>query len=146
VEKTRGDLTKPINGISEGENQSGFGKKILLSFKFAFSGIAHLIKTQHNCWIHLTFTVLTILIAGLLHFQIWRWIVLVTMIGFVWAAEAFNTTVEILVDIASPGYHEKAKTAKDIAAGAVLITSITAFIVGLLLFIPPFLKILSCRF
>jgi diacylglycerol kinase len=134
-----------VNTRSVSEKSPGFGKKILLSLKYAFSGLTQLIRTQHNCWIHLAFTVLTLLIAGLLQFQIWRWIVLVTMIGFVWAAEAFNTALEILVDIASPGYHEKAKAAKDIAAGAVLITCITAIVVGLLLFIPPTLQLLSNR-
>ncbi len=143
MEQARGDPTEPVSGKSVGDKTSGFGKKLLRSFKYAFSGLAQLLRTQHTCWIHITFTVLTPVIAGLLQFEIWKWIVLITMIGFVWAFEAFNTALEILVDIASPGYHEKAKAAKDIAAGAVLITSITAIIVGLLLFIPPILKLFT---
>lgn len=69
---------------------------------------------------------------SLLHFS-----VLVLTIGAVIAGETINTTVEAIVDLLSPEWHERAKVAKDVAAGGVLILSITAAAVGLLLLGPP---------
>jgi diacylglycerol kinase len=54
--------------------------------------------------------------------------------GFVLVAEAFNTALEIGVDLASPGYHELARDTKDVAAGAVLISATTAVISGVFIF------------
>ncbi len=121
--------------------KQGFFQKLTNSFQYAFSGLAHLLRTQQNTWIHLTFTVLTITGAGFLHFKIWKWIILVLVIGIVWTAEAFNTSLEHLTDLASPRYHQKAKIVKDVGAAAVLLTAIMAFVVGLLLFIPPIINL-----
>jgi len=53
--------------------------------------------------------------------------------------ELLNTALEALTDLASPVYHPLAKRAKDTAAGAVLLASLTAFLLGLYLFLPPLL-------
>lgn len=63
--------------------------------------------------------------------------VLVLTIGAVLAAETINTTVEALVDLLSPEFHDRAKIAKDVAAGAVLIVSLAAIVIGVLLLGPP---------
>jgi diacylglycerol kinase len=60
-------------------------------------------------------------------------------IGFVLVAECFNTAIEFDIDLTSPDYHPYAKYTKDVAAGAVLIASISAAIVGLIIFVPKFL-------
>jgi diacylglycerol kinase (ATP) len=57
-------------------------------------------------------------------------------IGLVFAAEAFNTAIELLVDKISPDYDEKAGLIKDVAAGAVLFTAIAAAAVGIIVFVP----------
>ena len=102
------------------------------SFGFAFAGIGFMLRTQHNAWLHLAATGLVIA-AGLL-LQVtasdWRWLIVAT--GMVWAAEAFNTAVEYVCDAIAPGYSEVVKHAKDIAAGAVLISAGCAAAIGLI--------------
>ena len=65
-----------------------------------------------------------------------EWCIILLVIGMVLAAELMNSAIEMLTDLASPAYSKKAGRLKDMAAGAVLITAITAVIVGLIIFIP----------
>lgn len=106
------------------------------SFGFAFSGIAAMLRTQHNAWIHLAATVAAVALG--LWFGIARgeWVLLVVAIVSVWTAEALNTAFEFLCDVASPEFHPLVKQAKDVAAAAVLIAATGATIVGLLVFAP----------
>ena len=110
------------------------------SFKFAFVGIWTMLKSQHNAWIHACATV-AVVAAGLF-FGVspaeWCWLVLAIMA--VWTAEALNTAFEFLADVASPGFHPLVKHAKDVAAGAVLISAIGAGVIGLLVIIPHVIK------
>ena len=71
-----------------------------------------------------------------LHISEGEWAMLVLAIGMVLAAEAFNTAIEIDIDLTSPEYHPYARDTKDVAAGAVLITVIVAIVVGCIIFIP----------
>ncbi len=66
-----------------------------------------------------------------------RWSILTVMIGAVLVGETINTAVEALVDLLAPQFHERAKVAKDVSAGAVLLLGITAVVVGLLILGPP---------
>lgn len=106
------------------------------SFGFAFAGLAAMLRTQHNAWIHLASTI--VVVSGGLWFGLSRdeWIWLVLAIVAVWTAEALNTAFELLCDVASPEFHPLVKQAKDVAAAAVLITAFGATIVGLLVFAP----------
>jgi diacylglycerol kinase (ATP) len=102
------------------------------SFRYAFVGLWTLLRTQHSAWCHAVFTV-AVVAAGLycgLSQSEWCWLVL-AMIA-VWTAEAFNTSIEFLADVASPHYHPLIKNAKDVAAAAVLITVIGAVTIGCL--------------
>ncbi len=65
-----------------------------------------------------------------------EWVVICFAIGLVWMAELFNTALEVVVNLVSPERHPLAGKAKDIAAGAVLIASLTAAVAGLLVFLP----------
>jgi len=95
-----------------------------------------MIRCQHNAWIHAVATV-SVLIAGWF-FRIssgdWCWIILA--ISIVWTAEALNTAFEFLADAASPEFHPLVRKAKDVAAGAVLITAVAAVIIGSIVFWP----------
>lgn len=104
------------------------------SFTHAGRGIWILLKTTHNAWIHVI--VLIVAIALGIYFDITKteWFMLIIVAGFVLAAEAFNTAIEIDIDLTSPDYHPYARDTKDVAAGAVLISAITALIVGILIF------------
>jgi diacylglycerol kinase (ATP) len=68
--------------------------------------------------------------------SITEWCLLAGCIGMVFMAEIFNTAIETLTNLVSPDYHPLAGKAKDLAAAAVLMASITAAIVGVLIFLP----------
>jgi diacylglycerol kinase len=72
-----------------------------------------------------------------------EWCIILILIAMVWAAEAFNTVVETLSDHLFKEYHDTARKAKDISAGAVLICSITALICGIIIFLPKLFLLLQ---
>ena len=106
------------------------------SFKFAFVGLWTMLKSQQNAWIH-TFATIAVVIAGIvLRISSGEWCWLVLAIISVWMAEALNTAFEFLADVASPEFHPLVKKAKDVAAGAVLISAIGAIVIGIIVFGP----------
>jgi diacylglycerol kinase (ATP) len=111
-------------------------KDRLKSFSYAFDGIAFMLRTQHNAWIHLGVTILVCAAGAVLSLSAgeWRW--LVVAIVMVWIAETTNTAFEHLCDLVSPEFHPSVQKAKDIAAGAVLIAAIGAAVIGLSIFGP----------
>lgn len=112
--------------------------KRLKSFAYAWKGIGSFVRKEHNAWIHCS-AIIVVTTAGFL-FNITRteWLIIFLCFGIVLAAEAFNTAIERLVNLVSPGYQPIAGDVKDIAAGAVLICAITAAIIGGVIFIPYF--------
>ncbi len=111
-----------------------FSQKRILSLKHALNGLKHVIRTQKNTRIYLIFTFLVLILAGLLRVQWIEWLILITLIGLVWAAECFNTAVEASIDLITDKYHPLAKIAKDASAAGVAALAITAAISGLLIF------------
>ena len=106
------------------------------SFKFAFAGLWTMLKSQQNAWIH-AFATITVVIGGfVLNISSGEWCWLVLAIMAVWMAEALNTAFEFLADVASPEFHPLVKKAKDVAAGAVLISAIGAVVIGIIVFGP----------
>jgi diacylglycerol kinase (ATP) len=106
------------------------------SFRHAIVGIARMLRCQHNAWLHLGVTIVVIG-AGFffgLSAREWCWIILA--MATVWTAEALNTAFEFLADAASPSFHPLVRDAKDVAAGAVLITAAGAAIIGTIIFWP----------
>ena len=116
-------------------------KKRLLSFKYAFRGIGFMIQTQHNAWIHLIATIIVIFLGVTLKVSLTEWCLLIFAIGMVLSSELFNTSIEFLTDLLSPEYQKKASLAKDIAAGAVLISAIASAIIGLIVFLPRVISV-----
>ena len=113
------------------------------SFKYAFAGIASLFKTEDNMKIHVVAGLVTI--AAGFYFSITpnEWCIVALAIATVLAAEGFNTAIEHLTDLASPDHHPLAGKAKDVAAGAVLLTAMGAVVVGCIIFLPHILKLFS---
>ena len=109
----------------------------MTSFKYAFSGVSHVLRTQPNARIHLSAALVVIVVGLWLGLNRTEWAIIALTIGSVLAAESLNTVAEAAVDLATGEYHPLAKTAKDVAAGAVLLMAITAVIVGLLILGPP---------
>ncbi len=111
-------------------------KKRIDSFGYAFRGIGELIRTQPNARIHLLATLGVVAAAFWFELSRGEWLAVILAMGGVWAAEAFNTALEALTDLASPEYHELARRTKDVAAGGVLLMAIAAAAVGLVVFLP----------
>jgi diacylglycerol kinase (ATP) len=109
-------------------------KNPLNGFKYAMEGVAHVFRTQRHMRFHFLVLVM-VLLAGLV-FQLNRleMMILLFTVTLVLTAEMFNTAIEAVVDLVTQTYHPLAKFAKDIAAGAVLITVLNALIVAFLLF------------
>mgnify|MGYP001484235627 CR=1 FL=1 len=120
--------------------KNGFRKRIK-SFGYAFTGIYELIKSEPNARIHALATICALTAGFILKISGAEWCVILIVIALVWAAEAFNTVIEKLVDHLFPSYHETARIAKDISAGAVLICAIAAFICGLIIFLPKLIAL-----
>jgi diacylglycerol kinase (ATP) len=112
------------------------------SFTYAFRGLSILFKTQVNSWIQLFFTALMIALGLLLHISSVEWMFIIFSIGFVLTCEAFNTAIEIDIDLTSPNYHPFARDTKDVAAAAVLLSSFTAMAIGFVIFAPKLLALL----
>lgn len=114
----------------------------LKSFRNAFSGIAGLLRYEHNARIHL-FILIVVLLAGIFSgISSSDWIAIVFASGLVFISECFNTAIEYLSDVVSPEYNEKIKGAKDVAAAAVLISAIIAVIIGIIVFLPHMYKLI----
>ncbi len=112
------------------------------STNHAWRGVGILIKTTHNLWFHIFFALAVITLGFLLDVSQTEWLFIVFTVGLVIIAEAFNTAIEIDIDLTSPGYHPYARDTKDIAAGAVLLSVMFACIVGMIIFLPKILALL----
>jgi diacylglycerol kinase len=112
---------------------------LLRSFRYAASGVAYCFRTQRNLRIHAAAAVLALAAGFRLGLPGAELAVLALTIAAVLVSEMFNTAVEALVDIVSPGYHPLAKVAKDVAAGGVLVTALMSLVVAYVLFAPRIL-------
>jgi diacylglycerol kinase (ATP) len=108
--------------------------KTARSFTYAFRGIYVVVRFENNTRVHLLATVTVLILSVLCKLSALEWALILMQIGLVWAAEIFNTALEKLVDLVSPGFNPKAGAIKDIAAGAVLVISMMALAVGVLVF------------
>jgi diacylglycerol kinase len=119
-----------------------FLQQRIKSFGYAFRGIYIFFRDETHAKIHLFATFCVILAGFFFDIQHWEWCVVLLSIGVVLCAEALNSALERLTDLASPEYHLLAEKAKDLAAGAVLLMSIFAALVGLIVFFPKMMAIL----
>lgn len=106
------------------------------SFTYAGRGLWVFIRSTHNLWIHIFILVCVAVLGIFFHITRTDWMMIVFASGFVLTAEAFNTAIEIDIDLTSPEYHPYAKDTKDVAAGAVLLSAITAALIGAIVFVP----------
>ena len=116
-------------------------KKLVNSFKFAGVGIFTALKKERNMKIHF-FAMIAVIILGIVfRIEPMEWIACVILFGGVIGAEMFNTAIETVVDLVTPYKNDKAKIAKDVAAGGVLVWAIAAAIVGLVMFVPKIIEL-----
>jgi diacylglycerol kinase len=109
----------------------------------AVRGIGIFLRSSHNAWGHLFFACLAIYLGFVLQISSIEWILIILTIGLVILAETINSAIEIDIDLTSPTYHPYARDTKDVAAGAVLVTVFISIIVGLIIFLPKILILLS---
>lgn len=112
------------------------------SFKFAFNGLKILFAEEHNSRIHFLIAACVVVAGIAFKIAISDWIALVFAIGFVIAVEIFNSVVENIADFIHPGKHDMIKKIKDLSAAGVLVSAVTALIIGLMVFLPYIVKLL----
>ena len=117
--------------------------KIVNSFKYAIEGIKSSLKTERNLKIHFVFMILVIICGVIFKISLLEWLICISLFALVISAELFNTAIEITVDLAMPKINQRAKLAKDISAGAVLVTAISSATIGLLIFIPKLIELIK---
>ena len=115
-------------------------KKLINSFKYAIQGFLMSFRKERNMKIHFFIMIAVIILGFLLKISKAEWIICIILFGIVIAGEMFNTAIETTVDIAMPQKNPKAKIAKDVAAGGVLILAITSAVIGCMIFIPKLLE------
>ncbi|GAC1379400.1 MAG: diacylglycerol kinase family protein [Ktedonobacteraceae bacterium] len=103
----------------------------ITGFGYAFSGLWYALRTQRNARVHVSIAILITIVGIILHISAVEFAMLFVAITGVFIAEMFNTVVELCVDLASPTYHPLAKIAKDVAAGAVLLSAMLSVVIGL---------------
>jgi diacylglycerol kinase (ATP) len=116
-----------------------FGKKFFQSFSNASRGMVYLFKSQNNARIELLIAV-SVIIAGII-FRInhSEWLIILLCIALVLGLEGINTAIEILADKVHPDFDIEIGKVKDVAAGATLIVSLVAAIIGFIIFVPKFI-------
>jgi len=105
-------------------------------FKAAGKGFLWFYQTQWNAKVHLLATITAIALGCFLGIAKFEWLVVLLVIGMVWAAELLNTSIEFLLNQLHPEWDAAIGKAKDIAAAAVLAASIIALVCGMIIFFP----------
>ncbi len=105
------------------------------SFLFAFNGLKVFFRTQHNAWIHLVIAIAVVVLGFVLKINAYEWCILCFAIGLVFITEMLNTAIEFLSDMVTKDIHPIIKKVKDVSAAAVLISAVTAVVIGLIVFI-----------
>ena len=118
-------------------------QSFLNALKNALNGIKYTFKTQRNLKIQIVFAILAIILGLFLKLSITEWVILSLTIFLVLIVELINTAIETTVDMFTMEYNEKAKNAKDASAGAVTLMAIASIVVGMFLFIPKIINLIS---
>ncbi len=118
-------------------------KKLINSFKYAFKGIGSAFLTERNMKIHVTMMILVIICGIIFKISVLEWFICIACFGIVIGGEMFNTAIEQVVNIAMPEKDPRAKLAKDVSAGGVLVLALAAATIGLIIFVPKALELLE---
>lgn len=133
ADKSEQPFTRSASTKEEGQHYS-----LLKAFGNAWRGLCEAVRTERNLRIDAAFAVIAVVLGFALRIDASGWTAVIICIGMMFALETINTAIEAVVDLASPGYHELARKAKDCAAGAALAGAICSVVVGLIVFLPRF--------
>ena len=117
-------------------------KKRIKSFSYAFAGLRVLFREEHNSWIHTMAAVLAIAAGFLFRISPGEWIAVIIVIGMVFSAEILNSSLERTADFVKAERDDRKRDIKDLGAAAVLVTAITAALVGIMIFLPKIIDLL----
>ena len=119
--------------------ENGFVKGRIKSFKYALKGMWLLITTEHSIMVQMAIGLIVMFIGWWYRISSTEWILQILAIGIVLVAESLNTAVEKICDFIHPDYHKRIGFIKDISAGAVSFAAISAIIIGLIIYLPKML-------
>lgn len=111
-------------------------RDVVRSIGYAVDGIKEATLNEPNMKVHLGFTIAVAVLGFIFSISSTEWLLITLCVASVFILELLNTAIEAVVDLASPKKHPKAKLAKDVAAGAVLVAAIASAIVGIFIFAP----------
>ena len=113
-------------------------KSLVRSFHYAGEGIISAFFLERNMKIHVFVMTLVVMAGIYFHISLVEWMICIVLFGIVISAEIMNTAIETTIDLVMPDIHPKAKFAKDLAAGSVLVLAIISIVIGLMIFLPKF--------
>ena len=117
--------------------------KFSVSVGHAIDGIEYAVNHERNVKIEMLFGILVSIAGFLFHISIFEWLVILLTIAMVITLEFINTAIERVVDLVTTDYKELAKSAKDVAAGAVLFMSLFSVIIGIVIFLPKVIEVFN---
>tara|TARA_A100000164_G_scaffold98203_1_gene85465 strand:- start:121 stop:537 length:417 start_codon:yes stop_codon:yes gene_type:complete len=130
-------MKSKVKLLKSRRNSYSTSKNLLMSFRYAFSGIKYTFKNSRNFKIQIIFAFFSLILGSISRLDQSDYLILLLTIFSVLIIEIFNTSIESLVDlVVKKKFSNLAKIAKDCSAGAVLLASINSVIIGLYLFIP----------
>ncbi len=122
--------------VPPGAAQQNLLQRRAAAFGHAFRGVGMALRSELHLQFHAVATAVVLGAGFYFDLRPTEWALVALAVAGVWAAELFNTAIEALTNLASPGYHPLAGRAKDIAAAAVLLAALGALVVGGLVFGP----------
>ena len=130
-------MKKKINSLENRKESYKTSNNLLISFKYAFSGISYALKTSRNFRIQLIFGFTSLLVGFLLQISLSNYVILIATIMSVLILEILNSSIESIVDlVVKKEFSSLAKISKDTSAGAVLLASINSVIIAVYIFVP----------
>lgn len=122
----------------------GYIIKRILSFRYAFRGVATLFRETPNIKLQLAAAIAAMIMGFSLHISRGEWLAIIIVTGSVFAMEALNSAVEVLSDYACrQEIHPAIKKVKDLSAAAVLLAAVAALAVGIVIFLPKIIFLFS---
>lgn len=116
-------------------------KKRIKSFSYAFAGLRVLFREEHNSWIHAAAALIAVVAGFLFRISPMEWVAVIIVIGMVFAAEILNSSIERTADFVKAERDDRKRDIKDLGAAAVLVSAITAALVGTIIFLPKLLAL-----
>jgi len=117
--------------------------RLIKSVGHAARGVRLALAEEPNFRIHLTAAVIAILLGVWLGLAAWEWVVIILVIALVFALETVNSIFERVIDLVKPSVNSYVKDMKDMMAGSVVVGAIAAIIIGLIIFGPKLLAVVT---